>query len=652
MKLSEKQQAGLDSVSLETSGNLRKLEGGWLFLLKWVARIWLFYQLVIAAGWIIPASMAHRALHLIFALTIIFLLYPFSKRWGAKVGILDVLLIVLTVAFSGYVFYVQQYMPELAAYRAGITYDHEIVLGILAIVIILEGTRRVLGWALPIISSFFLLYGYFSAYIPGVLGTRGYSVERIVNHIFVSGNGIWGYILGVSARDVFPFIIFASFFLFSGVGDTIMKIATGWFGGMRGGPAKAATVASGFFGMLSGAAVANIMTTGAFSIPLMKRLGYSPRFAGAVEACASTGGMFTPPFMGAAAFIMAQFLGEPYGYIVLVAIIPALLFYLSVFFAIDVQARISNLKGTPKEELPNSIDYIKRGWFNFLPLFLLIYLLVFKHFTPGRAALYGIGMMLLIYMIRNFRTIKFSKLIVPFEKGAQAAVTVSIVTACIGIVVGMIELTGLGIKLSSGLIALSGGSLPILLLLTMLASMILGLGLTPSACYITLAILVAPALVQMGIDPLAAHFFVFIYGIISMITPPVAVSAYVAASVAGADMFSTGVKAFQISLPFFIVPFMFVYDPHLLGQGEPLMIVFSVVTAIVGIWAFTRALFGWIIQKIKIWERLILIPGAILLIAPDFIYDFYGVMLVALGFLLHLWRIRRTGVKVELREMF
>ncbi len=644
--MSEKKEVtSLEMPKAETTDQLRDLKGNWLSALNWICRIWVIYQVVVALGFLTPTTMSHRAIHLIFALVIIFLLYPFSKKHDSMVKFPDFILMGLGVGSAGYVFYIQQFMPELAAYRAGITYDYEIVLGVIAILIILEATRRVLGLILPLITATFLLYGYFSQYLPGIFYARGYGFERIVNHVYISANGIWGIILGISAREIFMFVLFATFFLFSGVGDVIMKVAMGWFGGRRGGPAKAATVASGFFGMLSGAAVANIMTTGAFTIPLMKRVGYPAKFAGAVEACASTGGMFTPPFMGAAAFIMAQFLGVPYGQIVLVTILPAILFYIAVFFGIDAQSRIQGLKGYPKEELPNAWEAIKKGWYFFIPLALLIYLLVVLFYPPQRAALYGIGAMLVVYLYHNLGSIEFKKILDPIEKGAKAAVTVAIVTACIGILVGMIELTGLGVRLSSGLLALAGDSLPLLLLLTMLASFILGMGLVPSAAYITLAILVAPALIEFGIEPLAAHYFVFVFGMMAMITPPVAVASYVAATVAGSNMIATGLQGFKIAIPFFIVPFMIAYEPRLMGLGEPFEVFLAVITAIVGIWAFSCGVFGSIIRKAVIWERVLLLPGAVLLIHPLLNYNIYGILLVGLSILLHYFRLKYAGIK-------
>ena len=631
----------------EASSQFRDLRGGWLICFKWIAYVWIIYQVCIGMGFISPNVMSFRALHLIFALMVTFLAYPVSNKKDNGVGIIDLTLIGISIATAGYVFYINQYMPLLLLYRSVTITPYETVLGVFAIIVILEGSRRIIGWILPVITVIFIFYGYISQFLPGVLWTRGYGIERIIYHVYMLSNGIWGLILGTAARDVFPFVLFATFFLFSGVGEAVMKVAMGQFGSMRGGPAKAAVVASGFFGMLSGSAVANIMTTGSFSIPLMKKLGYSPKFAAAVEACASTGGMFTPPFMGAAAFIMAQYLGVSYGTIVLITAIPALLFYLSIFFAIDAQAKILKMEGIPKEELPNAWEAVKKDWYLFLPLVLLIYLLVVLYFPPARAALYGIASLLVVYLYKNRSSLDFKKILIPLENGARVAVSISVVTACIGILVGMIELTGVGVKLSSGLIRLSGGSLPLLLVLTMLSSFLLGMGLVPSACYITLAIMVAPALVAFGIEPLAAHYFVFVFGMMAMITPPVSVSSYVAASLAGANMFATGITGFKIALPFFIVPYMIAYHPTLIGLGAPLDIVISVITAIIGIWAFCCGIFGVINERANIFERLLLFPGAIFLIQPITNYNIIGVILVGTVLLLHNIRLRRSGLQVS-----
>ncbi|MGB9860521.1 MAG: TRAP transporter permease, partial [Moorellaceae bacterium] len=340
---------------------------------------------------------------------------------------------------------------------------------------------------------------------------------------------------------------------------------------------------------------------------------------------------------GAAAFIMAEYLGVGYGQIIISAAIPALLYYVALYFSIDIEARRVGLRGLPKQELPRVKDVLRSGWYLLLPLVLLIYLLVGLDFSPPRAALYGIGSIFLLQAVCR-RSLK--NLIPAFEEGAKAAIQVATTCALVGIIVGMIELTGLGVKLSQGLIALSGGSLPVLLLVTMAASLILGMGLPPSACYITLAILVAPTLVQMGVKPLSAHYFVFMFGIMSMITPPVAISSYVAASLAGADMFKTGWTAVRIAASSFIVPFMFVYGPQLLALGSALEVVATTLAAIVGVWAFSSGVWGWLKTGATLLERILLLGGGICLIDPGHLTDLMGAALVSAAILIHLRRLR------------
>jgi len=409
----------------------------------------------------------------------------------------------------------------------------------------------------------------------------------------------------------------------------------------RGGPAKMAVVASGLFGSISGSALANVATTGQITIPMMKSIGYSPRMAGAIEAVASTGGMLMPPFLGAAAFVMVDYLKVPYSEIIMAAIIPAILYYLALIFAIDFEAQKLGLGGIPKNQLPNVLSVIKRGWHLFIPLFLLIYLLVVQNFSPARAALFGILAVIFCSLIAPSTRKNWRALVSALHVGAKSSLEVAVTCAAVGIVVGIIEITGLGVKLSQGLIMLSGGSLLMLLFLTMICSFILGLGLTPTACYITLAILVAPTLIDMGIAPLAAHFFVFVFGIIGMITPPVAISAYVAASVAGGELFSTGITAFLLALPIYIVPYMFVYEPSLLGIGSIWVVVSTLVTAVVGVWAFASAVQGWIFKKSALWERLIILTGALMLMKPGITTDILGSLIVLLAVVLH--RVRIMG---------
>lgn len=619
----------------------RRLQGFWRHLVTWLSLIWLAYQVVVTLGWIMPNAISHRAIHLAFSLVLLFLLYPGVGKSKERPVVFDIVLALVAVVVAGYTAYMQQFEQDLIIMRTGEIMPWEVVLGILAIGVIFIGTHRSMGAALPLVGSAALLYALFGHLLPGPLRIRHFGLDWILQYLYVSGSGIWGILLGVSAVDVFMFVLFASIFLMSGVGDMIMRVAIGKFGAYAGGPAKVAVVSSAFFGMFSGSAIANIVSTGSFSIPLMKRVGFRPAFAGAVEACASTGGMFTPPMMGTAAFVMAQYLGVPYGTVVLAAVAPALLFYVGVFCAVDFEAKKYGVQGLARDELPAVWPAVRRNWIMFTPLLLLLYLLVVGRYPPARAALWSIVAMLLLYMWINRRHLRFGAILEGLIQGTRGAVTVAAGIACIGIIIGVIELTGLGMKLSSALITLSGGSLLFLLVLTMIASLILGLGLTPTACYVTLAILVAPTLVEMGIPPLAAHFFVFLFGIISMLTPPVAMSAYVAATIAGAPMMTTGIQAFRIALPTFIVPFMFIYGPQLLGIGAWWQVLLAIITAVIGVISFTAGIQGWILAAARAWERLGLIGAALLMMKPGLATDVIGLGLLAAIMVIHRWRAQR-----------
>lgn len=628
-------------VEEKTGERNRTLTGWGNKLAIGIAVAMTLYQIAVSLGIIYLNPYAHRAAHLGFALILAFFLYPMKKNKpnNGKLPLLDILFIIGVVLFCGYIFYQQQYNEDAMMMRIGTTTTYEIILSILAVLLILEATRRLMGIVLPIIIVVFILYPFVSPYLPGILQTSGFTLERIGNLLYISGNGIWGMILGISSTDIFMFVLFASFFNLSGIGNVFINLATALFGVYRGGPAKVATIGSACFGTISGSSVANILTIGSFTIPLMKKVGYSPTMAGAIEAVASTGGMLMPPFMGAAAFVMADYLQVPYSEIVIAAVIPAILYYLALIFAIDFEAQKKGLGGIPKDQLPNALSVIKRGWHLFFPLFFLIYLLVVKHYSPSRAALFGILAVIICSLIAPITRQNWRELVKALHVGAKSSLEVAVTCAAVGMVVGIIEVTGLGVKLSQALVILSGGSLLLLLFLTMITSFILGLGLTPTACYITLAVLVAPTLIQMGVTPFAAHFFVFIFGIIGMITPPVAISAYVAASVAGGEMFATGTTAFLLAFPIYIIPYMFIYEPSLLGIGSLGVVLSTLVTAAVGIWAFASAIQGWIFKKATIWERLMILAGSLMLIKPGYTTDIVGALVVVLTIALHKARI-------------
>lgn len=567
-----------------------------------------------------------RGVHLAFALTLAFLLYPASRKEGARIEWYDALLAAAAMVVGAY--------PVAAfdriAARMGITIPIDIVFGAVMVLLILEATRRVLGKATTIFIGAFLLFAKFGCIAP--FAHQGYSIECIVSQLYLTTGGIYGVPLGVSAT----FVIFAVFLSESGAGQFFIDIAHALFGRLGGGTAKAAIMASGLFGTISGSAVANVVGTGTVTIPLMKRVGYRPHFAGAVEAAASTGGQIMPPVMGAAAFIMAEILGLPYLEICIAALLPAVLYFLAVFFMVDFEAIKLGLKGSPAEALPNPWQVLKQKWYYIIPPFVLVCFLAVMRSSPMRSAIYALAATIAVSFVRKATRLTPARLLRILEKGARAVSCVAMACATAGIIVGIINLTGLGLRFSSLLIEVSRGSLSSLLFLAMLFSLILGTGLSATACYIILAELVAPALIQMGVVPIAAHLFVFYFGIISMLTPPVALAAHAGASMAGAPLVKTGHQAWRLALAGIILPFMFIYSPELLLIGHWHDIVLAVVSGVLGIYAFSAGIQGYMIRPANPFERVVLLISALLLIRPGLLTDLLGLGGIVIVAAIHL----------------
>jgi TRAP transporter 4TM/12TM fusion protein len=608
-------------------GRHRELHGAMKYLMYGVGMSMSCFHLYTTVFGTLSA-IPQRATHLGFALILMYLLLPLSKRKGVDqlvmVKLINYGLIIITVISSLYLLL----QWETVQLRVGVPNTYDIIFALLAAVLLLEGTRRAIGWPLPVICCIFIFYAYFGPYFPGMLAHKGYSLSRIVSHLYMGIEGLWGLALGVSATYVVMFIIFGSFLMESGAGDFLMDFATSIFGTFKGGPAKVAVVASALFGTVSGAAVANVATTGTVTIPLMKRTGYRPFFAGAVEAVASSGGQIMPPVMGAAAFIMAEILGIPYWSICVAAAGPALLYYLGVFASVHMEAWRTGLVGRPRSELPPIWPVLKKGLYFIIPLFVLIYMLGYQMVTPQKSAWFAIVAVFLTSLISKKNRMGPKKLVEALKNGATGTLEAAAACASTGIIVGVVSLTGLGLKMSSLLIELSHGYLPLLLVLTMIASLILGMGLTTVSCYIILAVLVAPALVEFGVTPLAAHLFVFYFGIIANITPPVATAAYVGAAIAGANPLKTGFYACLLGLSAFIIPYMFVYNPVLLLMGGLEEIILSYVTAIIGVIVLTLCTIGYFGRSLALWEKVGYLIAALLLIKPGWKTDLAGIGII------------------------
>lgn len=523
----------------------------------------------------------------------------------------------------------------------------EIVLATLLVLGLLEMTRRVMGWTMPIIAALAILYAFFGKLMPGGLAHRGYGFERLASYLFLSDDGVYGVPIGVSSSVVIMFIIFGAFLQNSGAGKVFKDGAFALFGRVRGGPAKIAVFTSALFGTINGSAIANVVTTGTFTIPLMKSVGYEPHFAGAVEAVASTGGQIMPPIMGAAAFIMAQVLGIPYSDVAIAAIIPAALYFYMCFVVIHLQAVKSGMKAHAASELPRLKNVMAEGWHVVITLAALFYMLLGMKLTPNKTALYCCAISVLLSWFSKNDKMTLKIIIRTLKEAAEDVVSVALACGTAGIIIGVLGLTGLGLKLSSLLVLWSGGNLIILLILTMITGFILGMGLPTTGVYIILSVLAAPALVNMGVSPISAHFFVFYYGVLAAITPPVALASYAGAGIAGANYMKTGWEAVKLGSAGFLVPFIFVFAPAILMQGSASEIAHVTFTAFLGVTALSMSLQGYPAKGLL--SRLLLGISALLLLDPGLKTDLTGALLIA-GVLVADRIFKKRGLKAIVEE--
>jgi TRAP transporter 4TM/12TM fusion protein len=562
-----------------------------------------------------PEAMIFRGTHLLFALTLVFLLYPLKPGGGWKWRIADAVLLLLSWAFILHIFFNYQYMTNRIIYIDDLTMADKINT-VIAVLIILEATRRVLGWALPLTAACFLLYAIFFTNVKGPV---------LMEQLYMSTEGIFGSTLGVSASYVMLFVLFGAFMEKSGTGQLFMDFALSITGHTAGGPGKVAVVSSSLFGTVSGSAVANVMVDGPMTIPLMKRTGFKPHFAAAVEATASTGGQIMPPVMGAAAFVMAEFLAVPYATVALWAVIPAVLYYLAVFFAVHFEAKRHGLHGVPKNELPAFGHVMLSRGHLFIPIITIFIGLTMGYSAP-LCALVGALMCMPIALMRKSTRggITWRSVLDALEEGAKNTLAVAMACACAGIVIGCVTITGLGIVFTQVVVGLAQNLLPLALLLTAVAGIILGMGMPTTPAYIVMVSLLVPALIKLGAPVPSAHMFAFYFAILSAITPPVALAVFAAASLAKANLWQSGWAAVRIGAAGFIVPFMFVFEPSLLMIGKWHVILHSFVTATIGTICLAGGLFGYFLRLAKPWERGLLLIAAFMLIKPGLITDLIG----------------------------
>lgn len=585
-------------------------------------------------------SILQRSAHAGFAIALAFLVIKPGKKANTKsVGWYDYIFVLLTLFSFGYIVYNAGDIASRMPYIDKLT-TMDIIVGTVAMILLVEATRRTVGWALTIILLVLFSYTLWGENLPGLLAHRKFTFDWVVEQLFFTSNGVFSTPLGVSATFIFIFILFGKFLEVSGAGQFFIDIATAAMGKYRGGPAKTAIVASSILGTISGSAVANTVTTGAFTIPLMKRTGYRGEFAAATEAVASSGGQIMPPIMGASAFIIASYLGMEYIEVAYAAIIPALMYYLCLYFQVDFRAMRNGLKGVPKSELPHLPTVLKNGFLFFTPLVLIIILLV-SGYSPMRAGLFAIVSVIAIAMIKAATRINFKTLLKALDLGARSALETAVACAAAGMVIGLISLTGLGLNFSSMILKLAGGSLFATLFLTMIGSIILGMGLPTVAAYIVQVALTVPALIELGVAPLAAHMFVFYFAIVSAITPPVALAAFAGAGIAGSDPMRTGMIAIRLGIAAFIVPYMFIYGPSILLMGTVSEIILTCVTAIIGIYGVSAAAEGWLMRRMTWWERIIILASSLSLIKPGLMTDTIGLVGVAFIVLLHWFSTRK-----------
>ncbi|MCR9176267.1 MAG: TRAP transporter permease [Alphaproteobacteria bacterium] len=491
----------------------------------------------------------------------------------------------------------------------------DLVAGFLLIGIILEATRRTVGIAMVFVTGFFIVHSLYAHYFFGFFYGPPTRPAKYIDTLFMTSDGIFGIPLYVAATYIVLFIIFGGLLIRSGAGKFFIDLAISLTGHRTGGPAKASTVASGFMGTVSGSAVANVVTTGSFTIPLMKNLGYRAKFAAAVEACASSGGQITPPIMGAAAFIIAEQLSIPYLTVVVAAVIPAFLYFATVYFMVHFEAEKDGIEKIPRDLLPRFGEVMSKGWHLLLALGVLVFFLT-QGYTPMHSAFWSILALIALSFIRANTRMSPTDILSAFESGIRASVPVTIACACAGIIIGSVFVSGLGLKFTQSVIELSGGNLALLLGLTAVAAIILGMGMTTTAVYITVAALIVPSLEHADVVPIAAHMFAFYFGVVSTITPPVALAAFAAAAIAKTPPMATAMESARVGIAKYLVPFAFVYNPSLLFEGDLGWIVYSTLTAVFGLWLLSAALEGWMAGLLSRPLRVVTLAAAVLCLMP------------------------------------
>ena len=631
-------------------------------LIQWSKNKSLYYWIIIICSWLsiglafyhlfvavygTPEGRSFRSVHLSVMMILAVFIYPvFRKSINDKIilpndekgnflrlfGSIYDFIIIISIIF------VQLWTTwdvETFMMRYGDKYIGDIIVGSILIFLVLDGTRRAVGWAMVFVAGFFMLHALYAHKFFGFFYGPPTRLAKYIDTLFMTSDGIYGIPLYVASTYIVLFIIFGAILIRSGVGRFFVDLAISLTGHRTGGPAKAAVVASGMTGTVYGSAVANVVTTGSFTIPLMKNYGYRPRFAAAVEACASSGGQITPPIMGAAAFIMAEFLEAPYSYVILAAIIPAFLYFVTIYFMVHVEAEKHGIEKIDKSMLPNVIDVLKSGWHMLLSLVVLIALLIYGY-TAMKAGFWAIISVIFLSFFKSNTRMSVVDLLGAFESGIKSTVPVTIACACAGIIIGSVFVSGLGLKFTQSVIDLSGGMLFPLLCLTAISAIILGMGMTTTAVYITVAALIVPSLIQAGVTPIAAHMFAFYFGVVSTITPPVALASFAGAAIAKSPPMATAVESSKVGIAKYIVPFAFIYNPALLMEGSYWISLYSLLSVLLAYWSMTLGLEGYLNKPLNVYTRIIAFISSILLLLPplSIFYGISGFLLNGVGFVI------------------
>ena len=573
--------------------------------------LWYLYT----SGFGLVSTETNRGLYLLFTAVLVFIRFPaWARAPGNRPSVVDGALIVLAVASIGY--WMDQYVPY-AMFRVSDPNQWDFVMGIAAIVVVLETSRRVLGPAIPIIAFIFLLQLYYGPYLPCKLSHSGLPVDRIVEFTFSTQEAMFGVVTATFATFVFPFMIFGAFLERSGAGTFFMDLATALTGKWRGGPAKIATVSSALFGSISGSSVANVVASGAFTIPMMKKIGFQPHHAGGIEAIASTGGQIMPPIMGAGAFLLANLTQTDYLSIAVMNVIPAVLFFFFVLLMVDLEAVRTGIKGMPAEDVPSVGDVLRRGWHFFIPLMVVVTLL-FNGYSPDLGAFWGIVSALALSWLRRDTAMGPRDFFRAMVSGAHSNTSAGAAIGSLGVIIGGIILSGLGLKFSAVLVEFAGGNLLLTVALVTVISVIIGMGSSTTGSYIILAVVAAPALVQLGVPEVPAHLVVFYAACLSNITPPVCVSAFAGAAIAGADPMKTGFAALKFGTTLVLIPFSFVYVPELLLFGTALEIAGATISYFFGYAALAVAIQGadYLAGTVGPWRRLVFLAAAVCFLLP------------------------------------